>query len=88
MRPRNPTEQAWLLTLAGGAVALTAVCGLLEVLRRSANDVDAAVGRVWTAGKMLAQNTQAAHLLDATIVRTRTLGDELGVAGGASEERA
>ncbi len=43
-----------------------AVWGLLEGVRRAAIDVERSVEDVWTAGKRLAQNTQAAHLLDGT----------------------
>jgi hypothetical protein len=74
---RGRTEQRWRRTLAGGVVVLAAVGGLLEALRRAVLEVDAAVDRVWTAGKRLAQNTQAAHLLHETKARTATLREEL-----------
>lgn len=73
-------ERAWRATLAGGLVAALAVWGLLEWLRRTVRDVEAAVAAVWEAGKRLAQNTQAAHLLQATKAR----GLELA---GKEEER-
>ncbi len=57
---------AWRASLVGGLIAAGAVWGLLEALRRAAIDVERSVEDVWTAGKRLAQNTQAAHLLDGT----------------------
>jgi hypothetical protein len=62
-------ERAWRATLAGGLVAALAVWGLLEWLRRSVSEVEVAVTGVWEAGKRLAQNTQAAHLLQTTKAR-------------------
>ncbi len=82
MRRRNRTEQRWRWTLAGGALVLAVVVALLEALRRAVRDVDAAVDRVWTAGKRLAQNTQAAHQLHDTKGRTGALRD--GLERGAS----
>lgn len=73
----DPTHRPWRATLAGGVVVLVAVGGLLETLRRAAVDVNEAVDGVWTAGKQLAQNTQAAHLLQTTKERTGALRAEL-----------
>lgn len=69
----GPSHTPWRATLAGGVVVLVAVGGLLETLRRAALDVDQSVDGVWRAGKQLAQNTQAAHLLETTKQRTRAL---------------
>ena len=68
MRRRRPDPNlaAWRLTLVAGLVVTVAVWALLELLRRAARDVDASVDAVWTAGKRLAQNTQAAHQLAGT----------------------
>lgn len=71
------TDRRWRTTLAGGVVVLVAVSGLLETLRRAAVDVNEAVDGVWRAGKQLAQNTQAAHLLETTKERTSALRSEL-----------
>lgn len=71
------TDRRWRATLAGGVVVLVAVGGLLETLRRAAVDVNEAVDGVWRAGKQLAQNTQAAHLLETTKERTSALRSEL-----------
>ena len=62
LRPADAA--AWRASLAGGLVVAAAVWGLLEALRRAANDVDSAVEDVWTAGKRVAQNTQTSHLLE------------------------
>ena len=56
----------WRASLAAGLVVAVVVWALLEILRRSAVDVERSVEDVWTAGKRLAQNTQTAHLLDGT----------------------
>jgi uncharacterized protein YcfJ len=77
MSRRDPDERRWRVTLVGGVVVLAAVGGLLEGLRRTVLDVAVAVDGVWTAGKRLAQNTQAAHLLETTKARTTALREEL-----------
>lgn len=87
MTRRDATEVRWLTTLAGGGVVLVAVAGLLEVLRRSVREVDAAVGRAWTAGKLVAQDTQTGHLLQGTAARTAVLRGNLAMPDG-DEERA
>lgn len=74
---RRETATAWWTTLAAGLVVAVVVWGLLEWLRRSVNDVDEAVDEVWTAGKRLAQNTQAAHLLETTARRAGELASGL-----------
>jgi uncharacterized membrane protein len=72
MRRRPPTgldpadAARWRATLVAGLVVAVVVWGLLEALRRAAVAVDTAVADLWTAGKRLAQNTQAAHLLTGT----------------------
>jgi hypothetical protein len=88
MRRRDPNELRWRLTLAAGAGTVVAVAALLETLRRSVEQVDAAVDRVWTAGKLVAQDTQTAHLLQVTAARTAALRRQLGSPDGAGRERA
>ena len=56
----------WRISLVVGLLVALVVWGLLEALRRAAVDVERSVEDVWTAGKRLAQNTQAAHLLGGT----------------------
>lgn len=67
----------WWATL--GAVLLVAVVvwALLEMLRRSVEDLERAVDRLWTMGKRVAQNTQTTHLLTTTRTRGGELLDEL-----------
>jgi hypothetical protein len=84
----DPDELRWGVTLGVGAVVVVTVAGLLEALRRSVADVDAAVDRVWTAGKLVAQNTQAAHQLEGTAARAAALRHQLGSPDGAGKERA
>lgn len=88
MTRRDANRTRWLVTLAFGGVTVVAVAGLLETLRRSVEEVDAAVDRVWTAGKLVAQNTQAGHLLQGTTARTAALRHQLGSPNGAGKERA
>ena len=83
MRRRRPSSLdpadavRWRASLVVGLVVAVVVWALLEVLRRSANDVERAVEDLWTAGKRLAQNTQAAHLLTGTRDGGAALLDEL-----------
>ena len=63
----DPADAArWRVSLIIGLVVAVVVWALLEILRRSAVDVERSVEDVWTAGKRLAQNTQTAHLLTGT----------------------
>lgn len=63
----DPADAArWRASLGVGLVVALVVWALLEMLRRAAVDVESSVEDVWTAGKRLAQNTQAAHLLNGT----------------------
>ncbi len=76
-RHGNQTVLAWWTTLAAGLVVALVVWGLLEALRRTVEDVDAAVDELWTMGKRLAQNTQTSHLLEATRANGVELAAEL-----------
>ena len=76
-RGLTPNEASWWLTLGMGAVVLVVVWALLELLRRTVDDVDRAVAAVWTMGKRLAQNTQTTHLLQGTKARGAELLEEL-----------
>ena len=74
----DPADAArWRASLVAGLVVAVAVWALLELLRRSAVDVERSVEDVWTAGKRLAQNTQTAHLLTGTRDGGVALLDEL-----------
>jgi hypothetical protein len=84
----SAAETAWWVSLAVGLVVALVVWFLLEWLRRTVNEVDAAVTRVWTMGKRLAQNTQTTHLLVTTRARGIELAEELEVHRAlAREER-
>jgi type II secretory pathway component PulF len=69
----SAAETAWWVTLGVGLVVALVVWALLEALRRTVNEVDEAVERVWTMGKRVAQNTQTTHML----MSTRGIGIEL-----------
>ena len=85
----STNQTLWWVTLAVGLVVALVVWGLLEALRRTVNEVDRAVGEVWTMGKRVAQNTAASHTLGTTLERGGGLREELeehrsAARGGAS----
>ena len=69
----SSVETAWWVSLAVGLVVALVVWLLLEILRRTVNDVADGVDDVWTMGKRLAGNTQTTHMLAGT----KELGVEL-----------
>ncbi|CAN5737487.1 hypothetical protein BH18ACT13_BH18ACT13_18630 [soil metagenome] len=71
-------ELAWGLGLVVGLVVAVVVWTLLEVLRRAVSDVNEGATAIWTAGKLVAQNTQTTHLLLTTKARGGDLLAELG----------
>lgn len=81
-------ELAWGLGLAVGLVVAVVVWTLLEVLRRAVRDVDEGVTAIWTAGKLVAQNTQTTHLLLTTKARGGDLLAELGEHARLAERSA
>ncbi|MCP9486186.1 MAG: hypothetical protein MSC30_10010 [Gaiellaceae bacterium MAG52_C11] len=74
----NGVELAWSLGLVVGLVIAVVVWTLLEVLRRTVRAVDEGATAIWTAGKLVAQNTQTTHLLQTTKARGGDLLAELG----------
>jgi hypothetical protein len=74
----STNQTAWVITLVVGLVVAVVVWALLEVLRRTVNEVERAVDDVWTMGKRVAQNTQTSHLLETTKARGGDLLEELG----------
>ena len=71
-------ELAWALGLVVGLVVAVVVWTLLEILRRTVRDVDEGATAIWTAGKLVAQNTQTTHLFQTTKARGGDLLAELG----------
>jgi hypothetical protein len=69
----SAVETAWWVSLGVGLVVALVVWALLEILRRTVNEVDRAVNDVWTMGKRVAQNTATTHMLGGT----KELGVEL-----------
>ncbi len=74
----NGVEQAWTIALALGLVVAAVVWYLLEWLRRTVDAVNEGATAIWTAGKLVAQNTQTTHLLQTTKARGGDLLAELG----------
>ena len=70
-------ETLWWITLGVGLVVALVVWALLEILRRTVNEVDRSVTILWTMGKRVAQNTQTSHLLQTTKARGGDLLEEL-----------
>ena len=81
----STNETWWWVTLAVGLVVALVVWALLEILRRTVNEVERAVEDVWTMGKRLAQNTQTTHLLLTTKARGVELLEEVQEHGRAAE---
>ena len=81
----STNETLWWITLGVGLVVAVVVWLLLELLRRTVNDVDAAVSSLWTMGKRLAQNTATTHTLGVTRERGGELLEELQRHGASSE---
>jgi uncharacterized membrane protein len=73
----SDNQTAWWITLAIGLVVALVVWALLEMLRRTVNEVDVRVTEVWTMGKRVAGNTQTTHLLQTTKARGVDLLEEL-----------
>lgn len=73
----SSNQAAWWITLAVGLIVALVVWGLLEVLRRTVNEIQAGVDELWTMGKRVAQNTQTSHLLGTTIARGTELVEEI-----------
>lgn len=74
LTPRD--ERAWKISLAAGLVIALVVWGLLERLRRAVLRVERDVEDLWTAGKQVAQQTQAAHQLSTVRARGVDLAAE------------
>jgi type II secretory pathway component PulF len=81
----SSNQTAWWITLAVGLVVALVVWALLEVLRRTVNDVERGVSEVWTMGKRVAQNTATTHTLGVTKERGVELLEELHEHAAASE---
>ena len=67
----------WWITLAVGLVVAVVVPVLLELLRRSVQNVRRSVDDVLLAGGRLAQNTWTVQLLGTTRARAALLVEEL-----------
>ena len=76
---------AWWIALGVGLVVALVVWALLEVLRRTVNQVDAGAQAVWTSGKRVAQNTWTAHLFLTTKARGVELLEEVQRHAAAAE---
>lgn len=73
----SANQTAWWATLGAGLVVALVVWGLLELLRRTVDEVDAGVSELWAMGQRVAQNTQTTHLLGVTVARGTELVEEV-----------
>lgn len=73
----STNQTAWWVTLAVGLVVALVVWALLELLRRTVDEIDAGVSELWEMGQRVAQNTQTTHLLGATVARGTELVEEV-----------
>lgn len=73
----SSNQTAWWITLGIGLVVALVVWALLEILRRTVNDVEHGVDELWRTGQMVAQNTQTTHLLGTTVERGTELVAEV-----------
>lgn len=80
-------ELAWWIALAVGLVVALVVWALLEILRRSVEDVRGAVDDVLAAGGRLAQHTWTIQLLRTVAQRAAKLIEELERRPGAERSR-
>jgi hypothetical protein len=65
--------QYWSVTLAVGAVVVGVVAFLLNILARTASQIDEGAAEVWRVGKLIANNTVHVPLL----VRTNQVAGEI-----------
>ena len=78
----------WGVSLGVGVVVLVVVAVLLELIRRAAREIEATVGDIWTAGKLVANNTIHIALLRRTNwTVARILDAAKGVLGAAQAIR-
>lgn len=76
---------AWWIALGVGLVVALVVWALLEILRRTVDQIDVGAEAVWTSGKRVAQNTWTAHLFQTTKARGVELLDEVQQHAAAAE---
>lgn len=61
--PHRAARRYWGGTLLAGVAILGVVAALLEMIARTADEIDAAVAEVWRVGKLIANNTVHIPLL-------------------------
>ena len=47
----------WIISLAAGLLVIGVVAFLLYLIQRTAAEIDTVAGRIWTQGKLVANNT-------------------------------
>jgi hypothetical protein len=78
---------AWWITLGVGLVVALVVAVLLEILRRTVDQIRRGVDDVLLVGGRLAQNTWTIQLLRTTKARADELASVLEQAGAGGGER-
>lgn len=80
----SPTD-LWMITLGAAVVVVLVVAVLLEMIVRTAGDIDAGVATIWVAGKRLAANTATILLLQRTRFLAGALLESAGKIATSSE---
>ncbi|MFN2476797.1 MAG: hypothetical protein ABR526_10725 [Chthoniobacterales bacterium] len=82
------TQQLWIITLVVAVVVVLVVAVLLELIVRTAREIDRLVHEIWTGGKRIAQNTVTlAVLRDTNAYAGMILGSASEIAKSTSRIR-
>ena len=89
MNPLDPqTQQLWILSLVLAVVVVIVVAVLLELIVRTARDIEGAVHAIWIGGKRIAANTVTIALLSETNdIAGKILGSASEIAKASSRIR-
>ena len=84
----HAVHTVWGVSLVVGVVVLVVVAVLLELIRRTAREIQTTVEDIWTAGKGVANNTIHIALLHRTnFFGAKILEVATGILGAASAIR-
>jgi len=82
----STTSLLWIISLALGLVVIGVVAFLLNLIKKTAADIDKTAAKIWTQGKLTANNTIQIplFLLKTNRVVSRIYQSALNIAGGAA----
>lgn len=82
------TQQFWIISLIAAVVVVIVVAIVLELIVRTARQIDELVHQIWTGGTRIAQNTVTLALLrDTNDLAGKILGSASEIAKAASRIR-